>query len=245
MFTNKSTSCLHILLKNTGMHATTKRLFDALVELAKIDGYKEPGKVAQYLGESAATITNWKSRGVSKPGILKANKLLGIDPRWLESGEGEMRPAGGRTEVSNVIPASIGTRRVPLISYVQAGCWTEASDAATVGDGFEYLLTDLELSGSAFALEIQGESMLPEFRPGDRVIVDPEIQPHPGDCVVAMNGGQEATFKKYRPRGINERGDTVFELVPLNEDFAPMRSDQTPIRIVGTMMEHRKYRRRA
>ncbi len=134
---------------------------------------------------------------------------------------------------------------MPLISYVQAGCWTEAGDAATVGDGFEYLLTDLELSGSAFALEIQGESMLPEFRPGDRVIVDPEIQPHPGDCVVAMNGGQEATFKKYRPRGIDERGDTVFELVPLNEDFAPMRSDQTPIRIVGTMMEHRKYRRRA
>lgn len=175
----------------------------------------------------------------------RAAAFLGVNPDWLATGEGEMLASGGRVEASNVIPASIGTRRVPLISYVQAGCWTEASDAATVGDGFEYLLTDLELSGSAFALEIQGESMLPEFRPGDRVIVDPEIQPHPGDCVVAMNGGQEATFKKYRPRGINERGDTVFELVPLNEDFAPMRSDQTPIRIVGTMMEHRKYRRRA
>lgn len=174
---------------------------------------------------------------------------LELSPRWFEqglaTGEGEMLASGGRVEASNVVPAAIGTRRVPLISYVQAGCWTEASDAATVGDGFEYLLTDLELSGSAFALEIQGESMLPEFRPGDRVIVDPEIQPHPGDCVVAMNGGQEATFKKYRPRGINERGDTVFELVPLNEDFAPMRSDQTPIRIVGTMMEHRKYRKRS
>lgn len=175
----------------------------------------------------------------------RAATFLGVNPDWLATGEGEMLPAGGRTEVSNVIPASIGTRRIPLISYVQAGCWTEASDAATVGDGFEYLLTDLDLSGSAFALEIQGESMLPEFRPGDRVIVDPEIQPQPGDCVVAMNGGQEATFKKYRPRGINERGDTVFELVPLNEDFAPMRSDQTPIRIVGTMMEHRKYRKRS
>lgn len=175
----------------------------------------------------------------------RAAAFLGVNPDWLATGEGEMLPHGTRVEAPNVVPAAIGTRRVPLISYVQAGCWTEAGDAATVGDGFEYLLTDLELSGSAFALEIQGESMLPEFRPGDRVIVDPEIQPHPGDCVVAMNGGQEATFKKYRPRGIDERGDTVFELVPLNEDFAPMRSDQTPIRIVGTMMEHRKYRRRA
>lgn len=155
-----------------------------------------------------------------------------------------MLPAGRQVEPSNVAPAAIGTRRVPLISYVQAGCWTEASDTATVGDGFEYLLTDLELSGSAFALEIQGESMLPRFVPGDRVIVDPEVCPQPGDFVVAMNGGQEATFKKYRPRGIDEHGNTVFELVPLNDDFPTMRSDQTTIRIVGTMMEHRQYRRR-
>ena len=153
-------------------------------------------------------------------------------------------PAGVTHEPSNVTPAPIGTRLVPLISYVQAGYWTEATDPATVGDGFEYLLTDLELSGSAFALQIEGESMLPQFRPGDRVIVDPEICPQPGDFVVAMNGGHEATFKKYRPRSMDEAGNVVFELVPLNEDFAPMRSDQTPIRIVGTMMEHRQYRRR-
>lgn len=150
-----------------------------------------------------------------------------------------------RAETSNVSPAAIGTRRVPLISYVQAGLWTEATDTATVGDGFEYLLTDLELSGSAFALEIEGESMLPQFRPGDRVIVDPDVVPQPGDFVVAMNGGHEATFKKYRPRGVDQAGNDVFELMPLNEDFAPMRSDQVHIRIVGTMMEHRQYRKRS
>ena len=208
---------------------------------SKTDLAKAIGRTPQAVGQ----VINGTTKALTAENNSLAAIYLDVNPHWLATGEGEMVVAGGRTEVSNVIPASIGTRRVPLISYVQAGCWTEASDAATVGDGFEYLLTDLELSGSAFALEIQGESMLPEFRPGDRVIVDPEIQPHPGDCVVAMNGGQEATFKKYRPRGIDERGDTVFELVPLNEDFAPMRSDQTPIRIVGTMMEHRKYRRRA
>ncbi len=170
-------------------------------------------------------------------------KLYGVDSHWLATGEGEMLPQQ-RTEASNVVPAPIGTRRVPLISYVQAGCWTEATDPATVGDGFEYLLTDLELSGSAFALQIEGESMLPQFRPGDRVIVDPEVCPQPGDFVVAMNGGHEATFKKYRPRGIDQAGNVVFELVPLNDDFPSMRSDETSIRIVGTMMEHRQYRRK-
>ena len=86
--------------------------------------------------------------------------------------------------------------------------------------------------------------MLPEFCPGDRVIIDPSIAPDPGNYVVAKNGENEATFKKYRPRGVNERGDQVFELVPLNEDFPSMRSDIVQIQIIGTMVEHRRYRKR-
>ena len=233
------------------MDDLTKHRKDKLRAL--IDGKPYAGNQAEFgrkAGLTKARITQLLSP--DEPfGERAAESLCGkleLPPRWFEqghsTGEGEMLATGSRTEASNVTPVSIGTRRVPLISYVQAGCWTEASDAATVGDGFEYLLTDLELSGSAFALEIQGESMLPRFVPGDRVIVDPEVSPQPGDFVMAMNGGQEATFKKYRPRGIDDRGDTVFELVPLNEDFAPMRSDKTAIRIVGTMMEHRQYRRR-
>ena len=190
------------------------------------------------------SLSHLENAGFASVFTAQIADACGVNPHWLATGEGEMLPAGGRVELSNVTPAPIGTRRVPLISYVQAGCWTEATDPATVGDGFEYLLTDLDLSGSAFALQIEGESMLPQFKPGDRVIVDPEICPQPGDFVVAMNGGHEATFKKYRPRSMDEAGNVVFELVPLNEDFAPMRSDQTPIRIVGTMMEHRQYRRR-
>ena len=222
-----------------------KTIADRLRYARELKGWKQ-AQLAVAADVSQGTIGNIESGARQSRGSLpKIAKALGVSHDWLAEGEGEMLPTGGRVEPSNVTPAPIGTRRVPLISYVQAGCWTEATDPATVGDGFEYLLTDLELSGSAFALQIEGESMLPQFRPGDRVIVDPEICPQPGDFVVAMNGGHEATFKKYRPRSMDEAGNVVFELVPLNEDFAPMRSDQTPIRIVGTMMEHRQYRRRA
>lgn len=144
----------------------------------------------------------------------------------------------------NVQPAPIGGRRIPLIDYVQAGGWTGVADPYLPGDADEWLMTDLELSGTAFALQIKGDSMLPEFKEGDRVIIDPAVVPQPGDYVVAKNGDQEATFKKYRPRGMNEHGAVVFELVPLNDDYPSMRSDTTPIHIVGTMIEHRKYRRR-
>lgn len=151
--------------------------------------------------------------------------------------------------VSNVVAAPVGMRRIPLISYVQAGAWTEAVDPYAVGHAFDWMLTDLDLSSSAFALEVKGLSMYnptseDSFNEGDRVIIDPNVCPKPGDFVVAKNGENEATFKKYRPRGMNAAGEQVFELVPLNPDYESLRSDITHIRIIGTMVEHRRYRKR-
>lgn len=137
----------------------------------------------------------------------------------------------------------LGLHQIPLISFVQAGLWREAVDPYVQGAGNDYLLTQVSLGPHAFALTVRGESMQPEFREGDTIIIDPDVKPSPGDYVVAMNDENEATFKKYRPRGINEHGQSVIELVPLNEDFPTLRSDFTPIQIIGTLMEHRRYRR--
>ncbi len=140
------------------------------------------------------------------------------------------------------VQTPIGGRRIPLLDYVQAGRWTEA--AGPFGNADDWLLGDKEISTSAFALKIRGDSMLPEFKEGDIVIVDASIEPLPGDFVVAKNERGEGTFKKFRPRGINDRGVQVFELVPLNTDYPSMRSDNEQIAIVGTMIEHRRYRRK-
>lgn len=80
--------------------------------------------------------------------------------------------------------------------------------------------------------------MEPEFKEGDIIIIDPEVAPSPGNYVVAKNSEEEATFKKYRPRGVNEKGEHYFELVPLNPDFETMRSDHQSITIIGTAVDH-------
>lgn len=174
-------------------------------------------------------------QGYSDEMLAKIAKALGCTVAELFIGE---------EGVPNVGPAPLGSRRIPLISQVQAGHMTEAVDPYASGDADDWLITDLDLSSNAFALEIKGDSMLPEFSPGDRVIIDPAVKPDPGNYVVAKNGENEATFKKYRPRGINERGEHVFELVPLNDDYPSMRSDISHIQIIGTMVEHRRYRKR-
>jgi SOS-response transcriptional repressor LexA len=166
--------------------------------------------------------------------------------RWdeLDGEDSAGQPPGRPAFDGNVEVADMGFKRVPRISFVQAGPWREVVDPYAPGAAEDYLMTDLELGAHAFALTIHGESMLPEFREGDVIIVDPNVKPTPGDFVVAKNGNEEATFKKYRPRGVNEQGNEVIELVPLNEDYPSLRSDRTPIQIIGTMMEHRRYRKR-
>ena len=168
----------------------------------------------------------------------KAAQVLKLNPNWLATGVGAMDALD-----SNVAAAQIGARRIPLIDYVQAGVWTAVADTFEPGDAEDWLLTDLDLTSHAFALQIKGDSMKPDFNPGDRVIIDPDVQPQAGDFVVAKNGQEEATFKKYRVRGTGTDGATMFELIPLNADFETMRSDEQLIHIVGVMVEHRKYRR--
>ncbi|WP_291928628.1 LexA family transcriptional regulator [Limnohabitans sp.] len=219
------------------MNQQMKRLYEAASEARGIRGQSD---LARALNTSPQTINNWETRGISKQGLLSIQNVLGISASWVQSGHGQKFVL----DKSNVSHAQMGSKQIPLISYVHAGLWTGAVDAFQPNDAHEWLMTDLELSDSAFALEIKGESMLPEFRPGDRVIIDPQINPQPGDFVVAKNGEEEATFKKFRPRGMDASGNVIFELVPLNEDYPTMRSDAINIRIVGTMVEHRKYRKR-
>jgi SOS-response transcriptional repressor LexA len=140
----------------------------------------------------------------------------------------------------NVERIAMGHREIPVISYVQAGMMTEAIDPFSLGEGFETIVTGLNCSDQTFALRIKGKSMLPTFEPDDVVIFDPLQQPIPGSFVVAKNTEEEATFKKYRAVGVNQYGDAVFELVPLNDDFATLHSERDHLRIVGVAIEHRK-----
>ena len=181
---------------------------------------------------------NGKAKFLRGENLLAAARALNVSQHWLATGQGKMRETD-----ANVSLSTIGDRKIPLINYVQAGKLTEVADINDI-DADNWIPTDLELSRNAFALEIKGDSMLPEFNEGDRIIIDPDVAPRPGDYVVAKNHKEEATFKKYRLKGMDSNGNHIFELIPLNEDYPTLRSNMIPLRIIGTMIEHRKYRKR-
>ena len=196
-------------------------------------------EVCRRVGVKQGTLSQLESgKSARSTYTIALAKLYGVDADWLATGKGNPKPSKFD---SNVLPAQIGETRIPLLNYVQAGIFTDMGTNFDT-EGMEYLLTDLALSDRAFALQIRGDSMAPEFGEGDRVIIDCDVAPQPGDFVVARNGGEEATFKRYKLISLGEQA--VFELVPLNENYPSMRSDQQHIQIIGVMVEHRKYRRK-
>lgn len=208
-------------------------------------------ELARRIGITRVSISKWES-GLNQPKGRYLNDLaaaLGVTVEWLLTGEGSASEASGEPRIPgyhNVEPAVIFQgKRIPILSYVQAGNWREMCEQATAFDGnVEYVSAGGEIGPYGFGLWLRGDSMVPLFKEGDLIIVDPDESPQPGDYVVAKNGSDEATFKKYRPRGIDENGQEVFELVPLNDDYPTMHSDRQHIQIIGVMVEHRSYRKR-
>lgn len=208
-------------------------------------------ELARRIGITRVSISKWES-GLNQPKGRYLNDLaaaLGVTVEWLLTGEGSAPESSGEPRIPgyhNVEPAVIYQgKRIPILSYVQAGNWREMCEQATAFDGnVEYVSAGGEIGPYGFGLWLRGDSMVPLFKEGDLIIVDPDESPQPGDYVVAKNGSDEATFKKYRPRGIDENGQEVFELVPLNDDYPTMHSDRQHIQIIGVMVEHRSYRKR-
>lgn len=209
-------------------------------ELRKKHGLTQQ-KLGELIGVKKSSISQWENDEHSPSGdnLAQLSKVFGVSAHWLATGKGS-------PELLNVEPAVIPQgNRVPILSYVQAGNWREMCEQATTFDGnVEYVSAGGEIGPYGFGLWLRGDSMLPQFKEGDLIIVDPDESPQPGDYVVAKNGSDEATFKKYRPRGIDESGLEAFELVPLNDDYPTMHSDRQHIQIIGVMVEHRSYRKR-
>ena len=179
-------------------------------------------------------------RPLNLPAAVKFARGLGVPLEEISPTLAAL--AHKAAEASNVVPVSTTEAKfVPLLNYVQAGLWT-SNGHCNYDEMLPVLFDDVD---SMFALRLRGESMEPEFYEGDIVIIDSSIRPCPGDYVVARNAETfEATFKRYAVKGLDDNGNDVFELVPLNTLFPHLRSDQQPIEIVGVMVEHRRYRRR-
>ena len=89
-----------------------------------------------------------------------------------------------------------GQRTVPLLGLAQAGSGGFFDSAGfPAGQGWDEVSLPLPGDPGIYALEIQGDSMVPLYREGDRVVVSPTEQVRRGDRVVVKTREGEVMAK--------------------------------------------------
>lgn len=150
--------------------------------------------------------------------------FLKVNSEWLISGVGQMtvqtmQNSQHQVQYDNNIsaPFPIAGRLIPVISWVQAGTWTSAEGVPADTQFNEWLPPNPKCGKNGYGLEVVGESMMPDFRPDDKIYVNPDFQPDElktGDLVIVSCGDDsEATFKKL----IVESGNMYLQ--PLNPEW--------------------------
>ncbi|ATZ63025.1 MULTISPECIES: LexA family protein [Acinetobacter] len=203
------------------------------VELARAVGVKPP------------SVSDWlsgKSKTMEGENLLKASKFLGVNATWLATGSGSIKEKeliGTKDqEIPNIIFKDLNLHKIPVLDYVQAGLWHEVSYDGVLPHSYTFTDYNGSEAEAIFSVIVKGESMEPDFKEGDMLIVDGSISPKPGCYVIAQNGSHEATFKKYRVKALDEFGRDIFELIPLNSDFPTISSEKHEIKIIGVVVRH-------
>ncbi len=176
----------------------------------------KPADLARAADVSGVAAGKWV-HGESQPKAQKLKmiaRFLGVSDDWLLTGK-EASKLDNNVDLSQKI--SIKGRPVPVISWVQAGAWTGV-DSIPVGTQFEEWLPPNPDSGkNGYGLIVVGSSMKPDFKPSDRIYVNPDIQTfdlQTDDLViVSCSGESEVTFKKLIVEGDNKY------LQPLNPNW--------------------------
>jgi phage repressor protein C with HTH and peptisase S24 domain len=168
---------------------------------------KRAGLDSTAFNKSKRQSADGRPRWPSTESLAKVMDATGAsidDLLGLFKADGEARPA----------PST-----VPLIGFAQAGAGGYFDDAGfPAGHGWDQVPLPAGAGEGAYALTVQGDSMLPLYRDGDVLIVDPAAQVRKGDRVVAKTSSGEVTAKV-----LARKSAKIVELQSLNPDH-PDRS---------------------
>lgn len=93
-------------------------------------------------------------------------------------------------------PLPVQRSSVPLVGLAQAGAGGFFDDAGfPVGHGWDLIELPVRTGESAYALQVQGDSMLPVYRDRDILIVEPGAPVRIGDRVVVKTTAGEVMAK--------------------------------------------------
>lgn len=136
------------------------------------------------------------------------------------------------------VDQGVGVHKIPVLGSVPAGIPIEAIE--DVLDWEEIPASMCNGDKEYFALKVQGDSMWPDYLPGDIVIVRKSPVCENGNvCVVYING-YDATLKQ-----VTFQGDGSLTIVPRNPSYPPRTFSREevrdlPVSVAGVVVELRR-----
>lgn len=181
-------------------------------------------QLAEICNVSDKAVSTWeKGRNIPRMGaIQKMADYFGIPKSMI---------------IENTPSTDNASTKIPVLGKIPAGIpFTAVEDV----EGWEELSPSMLRGGKEFfALAVKGDSMFPEYREGNVLILRKQDSCETGDDCAVMVNGDDATFKRIRR---NEKGIT---LQPLNPAYDPTfytnkEVIELPVRIIGVVVEVRR-----
>lgn len=148
--------------------------------------------------------------------LLKAAEFLGVNQSWLAGEKVSMVLDESTASKENSNLAPMVAKLAPVLSWVQAGNFTNVQSVDM--SQIEEWLPLPDDCDECFYLKVQGLSNYPTFHEGDYILVDPTVQysdMQSGDVIVVRKH-EDATFKRLVIEPDNSR-----YLQALNPEFKP------------------------
>lgn len=156
-----------------------------------------------------------------------------IDREWFE----EKDPSELNIDNARYIETTSKNIKIPVLGKVPAGIPIEAIEDIL---GYEELPASMLKNGeNYFALKVDGDSMYPDYKTGDIIIIRQQNDCNSGDDCVVMVNGDDATFKRV----IKQEKSII--LKPLNNEYEPYYFNEyeiltKPVKILGIAIEVRR-----
>ncbi|MBA1194099.1 LexA family transcriptional regulator [Pseudomonas entomophila] len=194
--------------------------------------------LAQQVGVEQPVISQLETgKNLQSAHLPKIAHACGVSAIWLSEALGPMLPeraaSAPQANVASTEQPTL-TFRYPVISWVAAGAWAEAVEPFPPGFSDRYELSEYDAKGTAFWLEVKGDSMTApvgqSIAEGTLILVDTEADAQHGKLVIAkLADSNEATFKK-----LVEDGGRRY-LKPLNPAY-PTEMCAGDCRIIGVVV---------
>lgn len=194
------------------------------------------GDLAKKIHVTKQTISNYET-SKRMPDVETLEKIadaLGVPMSSLVSRDDQRETINS---IYGFAAASPNVIRVPILGTITAGIPINAVE--DVLDWEELPISMARGGKEFFGLRIRGDSMAPEYRNGDTIILRKQETCESGqDCAVMVNN-EDATFKRVR---ITDGG---IVLMPINPAYEPKfytssEVDELPVRILGVVIQLRR-----